>query len=94
VFKSKIKFFFLTITKHLDSKLQAARENITAKIQQENEKLSEKLTRKLHNGVKKLSCDLRNVRNDTENKFQEVTRTIGGISDALNLKIDHTCGSY
>jgi hypothetical protein len=36
-------------------------ENITAKIQQENEKLSEKLTQKLYNGVKKLSCDLRTL---------------------------------
>jgi hypothetical protein len=28
------------------------------------------------------------LRNDTEHKFQEVTRTIGGISDALNERIE------
>ena len=26
--------------------------------------------------------------NDTEHKFQEVTRTIGGLSDALNERMD------
>jgi hypothetical protein len=56
VFKSKIKF--LTITKHLDSNLQAATENISAKIQQENEELIEQLAQKLHNEVKKLSSDI------------------------------------
>jgi len=53
--------------------LQAATENITAKIQQENEKRSEKVTQKLCDEVKKLSCDLCTLQNDTENKFQEVT---------------------
>ena len=43
-------------------------------------KLSEKLREKLHNEVKKLSSDICTLRNDTEHKFQEVTRTIGGIS--------------
>jgi Skp family chaperone for outer membrane proteins len=74
----------LTVTEQLDSKLQAATENITAKIQQENEKL----TQNLHNEVKKLSSDICNLRSDTEHKFQEATRTIGGISDALNERID------
>jgi ribosome-associated translation inhibitor RaiA len=77
----------LTIIENLDSKLQAATENITAKIQQENEKLSEKLTQKLHSEVKKLSSDINTLRNDTEHKFQEVTRTTAGISDALNERM-------
>jgi TRAP-type C4-dicarboxylate transport system substrate-binding protein len=86
VFKFKIRF--LTITEHLDSKLQAATENMTAKIQQENEKLSEKLTQKLHKEVQKLSSDICTLRSVTERKFQEVTRTIGCVSDALNERID------
>jgi len=68
--------------------LQAATENITAKIQQENEKLCEKLKQNLHNEVQKLSSDICTLRNDIEHKFQEVTRTIGGVSDALNKRID------
>jgi hypothetical protein len=72
------------ITANLESKLQAATENITAKIQQEDEKL----TQKLHNKVQKLSNDICTVRNDTEHKFQEVTRTIEGVSDVLNERID------
>jgi len=35
-----------------------------------------------------LSNDIRTLRSDTEHKFQEVTRTIGGLSDALNERID------
>jgi hypothetical protein len=94
VFKVEIRFF-LTSTDHLDSKLQAATENITAKIQQ-NEKLREKLIQKLHNKVQKLSSDICTLRSDTEHKFQEVTRTIGGVSDALNVVATSkmTCGSY
>jgi hypothetical protein len=64
--------------------LQAATENITAKVQQENGKL----TQKLDNEVKKLSGDISTLRNDTEHRFQEVTRTIGGVSDTLNERID------
>ena len=64
--------------------MQAATENITAKIQQENEKL----TQKLHIEVRKLSSDFCTLRNDNEHKFQAVTRTIGGISDYLNERID------
>jgi len=79
---------FQDIVTKLDSKLQAATENITAKIQQENEKLSEKLTQNLNNEIQKLSCEICNLRDDTENKFQEVTRTIVGINDGLNEKID------
>ena len=56
---------------------------MTAKIQQEIEKLSEKLTPNLHNEVKKLSKDICTLRNDTERKFQEVTRTIGGVSSGM-----------
>ena len=74
---------FLTITEQLDYKLQAA----TAKIEQENEKLCEKLTQKLNNEVQKLSSDICTLRNDTAHKFQEVTRTIRGVSDALNERI-------
>jgi hypothetical protein len=44
-------------------------ENITAKIQQENEKDSEKLTQEFHNEVKKFSIDICTGRNDIENKF-------------------------
>jgi hypothetical protein len=43
-------------------------------------KPSEKLTRKLHNGVKKLSNDMCMLRDDNENKFQEVTKTVGGVT--------------
>jgi len=68
--------------------LQAATENITPKIKQENENLSEKLTQKLHNEVQNLSSDICTSRNDTEHKFQEVTRTIGCLSVALNERID------
>jgi hypothetical protein len=35
-----------------------------------------------------LSSDICTLHNDTERKFQEVTRTIGGISDAVNERID------
>jgi hypothetical protein len=42
----------------------------------------------LHNEVQKLSSDICTLRNDIEHKFQEVTRTIGGVSDALNKRID------
>ena len=59
--------------------MQAATENITAKIGQEIDKLSEKLTQNLHNEVKKLSSDTRTLRNDTECKSEEVTTTIGGV---------------
>src|SRR5215510_15773404 len=79
---------FQDIVTKLDSKLQAATENITAKIQQENERLSEKLTQNLNNEIQKLSGEICNLRDDTENKFQEVTRTIDGINDGLNEKID------
>jgi ElaB/YqjD/DUF883 family membrane-anchored ribosome-binding protein len=78
----------VTMIETNNSILQAATENITAKIQQENEKLSEKLTQKLHNEVKKLSSEICTLRGDTENKLQEVTKTIGGISNALNERID------
>ena len=68
--------------------MQAATDNITAKIQQENENLSEKLTQNLYSEVQKLSSDICTLRSDTEHKFQEVTRTIGGVSDSLNERID------
>jgi len=68
--------------------LQAATENITATIRHENEKLCEKLTQNLHSAVQVLSSDICTSCNDTEHKFQEVTRTIGGVSDALNERID------
>ena len=42
----------------------------------------------LHNEVKKLSSDICTLRNDTESKFQEVTRTIGSVTDSLNERID------
>ena len=76
------------ITANLESKLQAATENITANIEQENEKLSEKLTQILNNEVQKLSNDICTVRNDTEHKFQEVTKTIESVNDALNERVD------
>jgi len=79
---------FLTTTEQIDSKLQRATENTTAKIEQEIEKLSKKLTQNLHNEIKKLSSDVCTLRNDTESKFQEVTKTVGGISDAMNERID------
>jgi methyl-accepting chemotaxis protein len=63
--------------------LQAATENITAKIQQENEKLMQKLRIEVTK-----SSDMRTLQNDAENKFQEVTRTIGGVNDAMNEMID------
>ena len=78
MFKFKSRFF--TITERLDSKFQAA----TAKIQQDNEKL----TQNLHSEIQKLSNDICTLRNDTEHKLQEVTRTIGGLSDALNERMD------
>jgi len=52
---SNLRSSFLTITY---SKLQAATENVTAKALHSNEKLSEKLTQKLHNEVKKMSSDI------------------------------------
>jgi hypothetical protein len=55
--------------------LHAATENITAKIQQENEKLMQKL----HIEVK-LSSDMRTLQNDAENKFQEVSKMTPEIS--------------
>jgi len=77
----------LKIRSDLDSKQQAATENLTAKIRQRNEKLPEKLTQELHNEVKKLSTDVCNLRNDTERKIQEVTTTVGGVSDSLNERM-------
>jgi len=77
---SNLRADFFTITERLDSKLQAA----TAKIQQDNEKL----TQNLRNEIQKLSNDICTLRNDTEHKLQEVTRTIGGLSDALNERMD------
>jgi len=85
---STLRTDIVTITEQLDSKLQAVTENITAKIREENEKLSEKLTQKLHNEVKKLSTDICTLRNGTERKIQEVTTTVGGVSDSLNEGID------
>jgi len=84
---SNLRSDFVTITEHLDSKLQAATANITATIQQ-NEKLSEKLIQKLHNEVEKPSSDICTSRYDTQRNFQEVIRTIGGVSDARNERID------
>src|SRR5215469_3549138 len=85
---STLRSDFLTITEQFDSKLHRATENITAKIEQKIEKLSEKLTQNLHNEIKKLSSDVCTLRNDTESKFQEVTKTVGSISDATNERID------
>jgi hypothetical protein len=85
---SKFQAECLNLKLDLDSKLQAATENITANIRQENEKLSEKLTQKLHNEFKELSTDICTLRNDTERKIQEVTKTIGGVSDSLNERFD------
>jgi len=85
---SKFQAECLYLRLDLDSKLQAATENITAKIRQENEKRSEKLTQKLHNEVTKLSTDICTLRNGTERKIEEVTTTIVGVSDSLNERID------
>ena len=85
---SNLRSDFLTITEQLDHKLQAAAENITAKIRQENEKMSEKPTQKLHNEVKKMSTDMCTMQNDTERKIQEITTTVGGVSVSLNERID------
>jgi len=82
---SNLRSHFLTITY---SKLQTATENITAKIQQANEKLSDNLTQILHNEVKKMSSGICTLQNDTENKFQEVTRAIEGVNGAMNERID------
>ena len=46
------------------------------------------MKQKLHREVKKLSNDIGTLRNDTERHFQEVTTTIGGVSDSLNERID------
>jgi len=78
---SNLRSSLLTITY---SKLEAATENVTAKVQHSNGKL----TQKLHNEVKKMSSDICTLQNDTENKFQEVTRAIGGVNDAMNERID------
>ena len=48
---SNLRSSFLTITY---SKLEATTENVTAKVQHSNEKL----TQKLHNEVKKMSSDI------------------------------------
>jgi len=85
---SNLRSDFLTFTEQFNSKLQAVTDNIIAKIQQENEKLFEKPTQNLHNEVKKLSSDICTLRNDNEYKSQEVTTTIGGVSDSLNERID------
>ena len=53
-------------------------------MQQENEKL----TQKLHSEVQKLSSDTYTLCSDIEHKLQEVTRTVGGVSDVLNERID------
>jgi len=72
------------ITEQLDSKLQGVTENITVKIQEENERLSQKL----YDEVKKLSTNICALRNETERKIQELTTTIGGVSDSLNERIE------
>ena len=56
----------------------------TAEVRQENEKL----TQRFYNEVQKLSGDIRTLRGDTERKVQVITRTIGGISNALIERID------
>jgi hypothetical protein len=66
--------------------LEAATQHITAKIQQENEKGSGRLTQTLHNEVKKLSSD-NTLRNDTENKIQGLSRTIGGVSERIDTHL-------
>ena len=81
---SALRADIVTVTEQLGSKLQLATENITTKIEQE----TEKLTQNLHNEVKKLSNDICTLRNDTEIKFQEVTKTIEGVTDALNEGIN------
>ena len=85
---SSLRSSFLVITEQLDSKLQAATDNITARIQQENDKLSKEFNQNLHVEVNKLTGEICTLRNDCENKFQEVAGTIGGINDVLHEKID------
>jgi hypothetical protein len=85
---SSLRANFLTITEQLDSKLQAATDNITARIQQENDKLTKELKQNMQIEVNKLNGEISTLRNDCENKFQEVTGTIGGINDVLHEKID------
>ena len=85
---SSLRSSFLVITEQLDSKLQAATDNITARIQQENDKLSKEFNQNLHVEVNKLIGKICTLRNDCENKFQEVAGTIGGINDVLHEKID------
>ena len=81
---SKLRADFSVITEQLESKLKAATAEIPAKIRQENKKL----TQKFYNEVQKLSGDICTLRGDTERKVQEVSRTIGGISNALIERID------
>jgi hypothetical protein len=69
-------------------KLQGAIDNITARIQQENGNLSKELTQNLYIEVNKLTGEICILRNNCENKFQEVAGTIGGINDVLHEKID------
>ena len=64
--------------------LATATASITTKIEQENEKQ----TQKLYNEVKKLTNDISTLRNNTESKLQKVTRTIEGISETLNERIN------
>ena len=77
-----------TLNEQLDSKFQAATESITAKITAEISAKIQQENEKLYNEVRELSNDIRTLRDDTENKFQEVTKTIGGISDAMNERVD------
>ena len=72
------------ITEQLDSKLQVVTENITVKIREENERLSQKL----YVEIKELSTDICALRNETERKIQEVTTTIGSVSVSLIERID------
>ena len=64
--------------------LKKKKPGVATKIEQE----SEKLTQNVHNEVKKLSNDITTLRNDTESKFQEVTRKIEGISETLHERIN------
>ena len=67
-----------TLTEQLDSKFQEATESITAKITTEISARIQQENEKLHCEVRELANDIRTLRNDTENKFQEITKTIKG----------------
>jgi hypothetical protein len=66
---TNLRASFLAISEQLDSKLQVATDNISVRVQHENDKLSKELKQNLHIEVNKLTVEICTLRKDCENQF-------------------------